>query len=322
MKLSHYIKELLFEHEYVIIPGFGAFVSHYKPAFYDEVAAIFHPPSKEVTFSAQLKNNDGLLIKYVSETEGVTDFSASKKIEKERESIQYKLDNGEKVEIVGVGTLYIDEKKQVCFNSAPEDNLLIDSFGLEATSLRENEVKEEARKKEVVIAEKPRKKRKLAWMWLILIPVALIVVFVYLNYIYPPINGVPSDTPKIKDDITYTKSETIITDSAKADSLVADTTMNLQDTTPQPVEEVKEPEAEEGPFYYLIGGGFSQQENADKYFNELQNAGYQPVQLGKIGRLFMVAIGKYNTFQEAKKVQLEFREREPNSEVWIKKQDN
>lgn len=314
MKLSHYIKELLFEHEYVIIPGFGAFVSHYKPACYNEEKSVYHAPSKDITFNAKLKNNDGLLIKYISETEGITDLSANNKIERERENMLYKLDNGEKVEIVGVGTLFMDDNKQILFDSAPEGNLLIDSFGLESTSLHG----EEEEPKEEIIIEKPKttKKRRFAWLLLILIPIAIAVIFVYLNYKFPPINGIPVEKPKMAEKDTSTKTEEIIQpDTIVFDSIPVDAIFT--DTMKEPEGQIKETEEQDVPVYYLVGGSFGVKENADKYFNRVKRLGYEPIHLGKQGNLNVVAIGKYLSLLEAEKAQREFLAREPNSGVWV-----
>ena len=122
-----------------------------------KIKNTFYPPSKIISFNAKLKNNDGLLIKYISETEGITDLAANKKIEKERENILYQLDNGENVEITGVGTLYMDDKKQLFFDSLPEENLLMDSFGLAATNLNGDE---EAPAEKITITEKPKPEKK------------------------------------------------------------------------------------------------------------------------------------------------------------------
>ena len=66
--LDTYIEDLLFKHQCVIIPEFGAFVSNRKAA---ELAAdkSFSPPQKELTFNSRLTYNDGLVAKHISEVE-------------------------------------------------------------------------------------------------------------------------------------------------------------------------------------------------------------------------------------------------------------
>ena len=134
MNLEKYIHSLLLENETVIVPGFGAFVSNYKPA---EISKNeIKPPSKEISFTQQIRNNDGLLVGYIADEEGISHFDALKKIEKERENLIYKLDKGEKTIIEDAGELFYNEKNEIQFTPFHDDNLLLDSFGLETISIK------------------------------------------------------------------------------------------------------------------------------------------------------------------------------------------
>lgn len=144
MDFGKYIHELLLENDIVIIPGFGAFVSEYKPAEINDNSGEIKPPSKSVSFNPQIRNNDGLLVGYVAENKRISHFDALKRIEKEREDILYKLDSGEKVEIDEVGVLFFSEDQTITFAAEEDENLLLDSFGLEATTIvAENKPMEE-----------------------------------------------------------------------------------------------------------------------------------------------------------------------------------
>ena len=143
MNIGIYIHELLLENDTVIIPGFGAFVSAYKPAEINEETGELKPPSKEITFNAQIRNNDGLLVGKVADEEGISHFDALKEIEKERENIIYHLDKGEKVTLEDTGVLFYDENHEIQFNPLFDRNLLLDSFGLETISLKEEEENKE-----------------------------------------------------------------------------------------------------------------------------------------------------------------------------------
>ena len=67
IQLNNQIIDLLFEHDCVIIPGFGGFVAQYSAASFEEKKQTFTPPSKSILFNKNLINNDGLLAhKYVS----------------------------------------------------------------------------------------------------------------------------------------------------------------------------------------------------------------------------------------------------------------
>ena len=64
--ISVHIRELLFKHDCVIIPGFGAFIGNYFPSHIDRNEGLFYPPVRRITFNRHLTGNDGLLIGHVS----------------------------------------------------------------------------------------------------------------------------------------------------------------------------------------------------------------------------------------------------------------
>ena len=148
MKLGKYIHILLQEHETVIVPGLGAFISSYKPAQLNEETEEITPPTKEIAFNRKIRNNDGLLVGIIASKEGITHGKALEKIENERENILYTLDKGETVTLENVGTLVHGSGGDIQFEPAPGDDLLLDAFGLETTSLTQPE--EEPEEEEVI----------------------------------------------------------------------------------------------------------------------------------------------------------------------------
>ncbi len=142
MKIGACIHELLLENEIVIIPGFGAFISNYKPSEINPENDEIIPPSKEISFDQKIRNNDGLLVGYIAGNENISHFDALKEIEKERENILYELDKGERITIENIGILFLNDNNEIEFEASEQENLLLDSFGLEATSLKEVEPEE------------------------------------------------------------------------------------------------------------------------------------------------------------------------------------
>ena len=116
----------------VVIPDFGGFVSNYKPAQIKHNR--FTPPSKEIAFNPKLQKNDGLLINFISETEGLGYFEAKLKVEAFVDEALLKLENYEKLFFEGVGQLYYDRMENLLFEPAVDQNLLAESFGLESFS--------------------------------------------------------------------------------------------------------------------------------------------------------------------------------------------
>jgi cell division septation protein DedD/nucleoid DNA-binding protein len=383
VNFGKYIHQLLLENEIVIIPGFGAFVSEYKPAEINEGSDEIKPPSKIVLFNQQIRNNDGLLVGYVAEKQRSSHFEALKKIEKEREDILYRLDSGEHVELNEVGVLFYTEENTIGFTAVEDENLLLDSFGLEATTIDSSEESEEFVEPEPIESsdleeekteeiesesesgliepivepiedeeEKPEEienevepapaaepeptfipetnfrmaepvpadqKKKRGWWWflLILIPLIVVSVFIFMKgkkggelpkqeeigieIIEQPTVVVPQDTIKAefidKDSVEIASQDTIKIEESKPESKI------LHDPS--------------SPKYYLVGGSFSVEENAETYLKELKDKGFDAFHVGKKGRFFIVGIGTYNTFSEAEKAKQEYMTNNPGSEVWV-----
>ena len=66
MNLINHISELLYDHNCVIIPGFGGFITNYKSADFDHQNNVVLPARKVVAFNQSLVENDGLLIRVIN----------------------------------------------------------------------------------------------------------------------------------------------------------------------------------------------------------------------------------------------------------------
>ena len=78
--VEHYISELLFLHDCVILPNFGGFVGNPQSAKLNKTTGVLSPPSKQILFNTNLKTNDGLLITHISNQEGITQEQAKNEV--------------------------------------------------------------------------------------------------------------------------------------------------------------------------------------------------------------------------------------------------
>ena len=362
MDFGKYIHELLLENDIVIVPGFGAFVSEYKPAEISNDGDEMKPPSKVVSFNQQIRNNDGLLVGHVAENKRISHYDALKRIEKERENILYKLDSGEQVEIDEVGILFYTDENTIAFKAEEDENLLLDSFGLEATTIaveeetveeepevvppfipEDEEIDEPTIQEEIEEEESPeveetivepapipvtepkpekikveeeaqeeKKKRGWLWLFLVLIPLIAVSVFIFMK----------GNEDGAADKAKETTRSAVIEEPA----IVSQDTVEVfaKDTLPAIqkdsviVEETKVVDTNV-PKYYLVGGSFAVEENAETYLNELKARGFDAFHVGKKGRFFIIGIGTYDTFGLAEKAKQEFMTNNPGSEVWVYK---
>ncbi len=135
MEISQHIKNLLKTNERVILGGFGAFNTKQISAKYDAETKTMNPPYKIVSFDHNIKEDAGLLSKYMAEQEGITLDNANEQISEYVKMINSRLSSGQKVEFKDLGTFNKDADGSFNFSFLSEDNLLIDSFGLSTVSL-------------------------------------------------------------------------------------------------------------------------------------------------------------------------------------------
>ncbi len=131
MNLSVYLSELLKTNDCVIIPDLGGFIANYQPAHYNGQSDQFTPPTKEIIFSSKLKKNDGLLVNFVSEREGVGYMEARKIVSEFVAEYLFKLENGEKVEFEQIGTIRFDQNEHLLFEAGIYTSPRTDAFGLD-----------------------------------------------------------------------------------------------------------------------------------------------------------------------------------------------
>ncbi len=127
--ITPYIKELLFENNNLVIPGFGALTLSYSPSTIDHVQGLLNPPSKSINFDKNLVVNDGKLVNIIQEKHQVSTEEANQQIAKFVNIMKDQLDRREMVNIANVGRLYKDFENNVQF--IPDStNFNKEAFGL------------------------------------------------------------------------------------------------------------------------------------------------------------------------------------------------
>lgn len=129
--ISEDIKELIFEHGSVVIPGLGAFSSGYKSATIDSIQGQLSPPSLEITFDPNKIINDGVLLDYLKRKYQISTQDAQSRIDTFNENALQTFKNHEILVITDVGRLYKDYTDKIRF--LPETtNFNQETFGLPA----------------------------------------------------------------------------------------------------------------------------------------------------------------------------------------------
>jgi len=130
MRLEKYINQLLFQHDCVIVPKFGAFISHPISTKINPEDQSIQPPYKEISFTSSLNSNDGVLAHTYASEENVDLTLANENLAQDVEAWNTRLSKGETIELDKIGSLKTTSEGILQFEPHTTENFLIDSFGL------------------------------------------------------------------------------------------------------------------------------------------------------------------------------------------------
>ena len=133
--ITNYLIDLLKDNECVIVPEFGAFISKRVSASIDYANHRFEPPYKEIVFNDKLRNNDEVLVNYVSEKESVSKETSLDMIMDFVHQTEAVLDVNSEIELKGFGKLRKFGEDYV-FETDKNINMLGDAFGLSAFNIQ------------------------------------------------------------------------------------------------------------------------------------------------------------------------------------------
>lgn len=137
IELSRHIECLMLDHDCVIVPGLGGFVTQYVSARYIAEEQLFLPPYRSVGFNQQLSLNDGLLVQSYMQTYDTDYPETIKIIEDAVAQLKKELqDNGE-YEFNGIGKLTLGIGGTYNFIPCEAGVLSPELYGLDAVNVAE-----------------------------------------------------------------------------------------------------------------------------------------------------------------------------------------
>lgn len=347
MGIERDLHDLLFCHDCVIVPQWGGFLTHYRPARLDEARRVIHPPGKELSFNRHLVRNDGLLADHLAKREGIGFDTATARIDAEVAGWRLALDRQGRLELPYIGIFFRDAEHNLQFDPDKRANYLKDAHGLRPLAAVPVE---QARPVVVPITAEPaaagevHEARRSPVLWVAASVAALLfgaaAFWAYRMggagdsqwsgvlswkpkpesaYVVPARAGfVPVETPK-----TFTLPEgengvhEVVLDEEKGVRMIVDmgpALIAVADTTSVAVRPITV--AEPLLRYHVIGGCFAQPENADKLLAELIAKGFPARRLRQRGQLHPVAFGSYGTRAEAMAALDVVRQREGRA-AWL-----
>ena len=287
MSIFKDISHLLYYNDCVILPNFGAFVLKSKSAYIEENE--FFPPSKYVSFNSMLKDNDGLLAKFISEERKISYKKSLKLISDEVKVLNEKLSEDLIFDTEYLGIFELKEKNTLIFN--PDFSINFDSsvFGLNSF-VRKPIINISSKKTADKAQFDTNNLLRYAAIFISILGLSYFGYFNYNNYL---------NNEKLKN---------IAIAQEKILENVQTATFNLGDLPPINVN-VKAPIVKDNSTYYsVIAGAFRSRRNAEKHLNTLIIDGYQAsyTTVNPKG-LFRVAYARLKTRKEAAELILKIK---------------
>ena len=317
MLIKQYIKELLYIHECVTIPSFGAFLTQSTRAFVNYEVGNFEPPKKIIGFNILLKNNDGVLANHLAKKEKISYEKALKKIEKEVIIWKQRL-NTQNLFFPGIGEMKLTYDKKIEFSPSRQINFDSNSFGLKP--FQRNLIKkiipvsdnknlfhmDNQTKDDLMFTPEEKKSQNpfLKYAAIAILTIALLGTSYYYGDKYmteEKIEATKIAQKKIKDNVL---NATFDLGTISKIELNFDAENNYI----QPVAEYN--------FYSIIAGSFRSMSNAEKKLSTLIEEGYN-AEYSKSSPegLYRVAYGRFESKKEALKL-LNFIRYTLEEEAW------
>lgn len=310
MKIEQYISQLLYRHQCVTVPGFGAFLTEIQSAHMHENTNSFYPPKKLISFNSHLKNNDGLLANHISKAEKTNYENAVASIESEVVIWKSILQVNEKFTLKNIGELSLNAEKNLVFTPSENINYFTESFGLNSfvsPSIKREIANQEI--KQIVVAAKekesipfiPEERRARPYLKYAAIFIVALSATGSIGY-------------KMYQD--HISKETLLVETAvqkQVQNKIQEATFFIENPIPSVTLTVKE----EKLTYHIVAGAFRNEENAQKIYDDLTKSGFKARRIApnKHG-LFPVLYGSYASYAEAQQAMTDIQQ-SVNPDAWL-----
>lgn len=310
MQIEKHISDLLYRYQCVTVPGFGAFLTETVSAHVTGSASSFFPPKKVVSFNANVKNNDGLLVNHLALQEKMSYELAVIKIADVVNEWTYLLQNRNRVVLKNIGEISVNNEMNWVFEPANNVNYLTDSFGL--SSFVSPEITREALKKEVEALEEkapiiftPERKRDYSYLKYAAVFVMMLGAggFGYKTYYDQEIETKTLAVQKnVQEKVQQQIQEATFVISTPIEAVELTVTSSVDEKMP----------------YHLIAGAYRSEENASKAIAELKTVGFENAKMLPMNKynLYPVVYNSFKTLGEAQTYRKNIQKTH-NAEAWL-----
>ena len=311
--IEYYISQLLYKNDCVIVMNFGGFVCSSISANLNKKTGILTPPNKSILFNPQLKDNDGLLINHIAQSEGISQKDAKINLLKFVEQSLENLNKFKSYRFEEIGLFTLNSDKNIIFTQDLKTNYNLNAFGFQDIInnkiTRDNsEIIEESLK---LIKKKnnftTKRLLKAAAIIIPLIGISFLSITQEdrINNIYTQIANVNPISFK-KDNVTVLKDQG--NKEIKIKQEIQPEIINNE--VSQVFKEVIIPSQK----FYIIAGAFSVEKNANKLKNRLNSWNYNS-SIIKNDKMMRVS---YDSFDSKEQALISLSKiRKENPQAWI-----
>jgi len=331
------IRELLFRHERIVIPGFGTFFIKNKPAEISKATLKLTPPSKTIIFDGNLRSGDPLLVLSIRKKLGLSETAAGEAIMKFVHSLEEQLRTDEKAVIEGLGYVNIAKSGGYTFKPMPDAEKLTGGFALPEIEIPEPRQQVKPSPMAVITAKTYSRRR-----WRIPAAIVLLLVILLAAGYFTGILDTSSGKKNSAASVAVKEDDRLVfgTRETAEDTLQQRVDQELEKrTAPENALQYEEPpkaapetvtlpatettsavkvQATQSGQFHIISGSFTLQENAERHQSQLLKKGLTSVLLPQRGKYYMVSLGSYETQVQAAEALKVMRE-DLGLELWVMK---
>jgi len=301
-----YFNFLLTNHEYLVIPGLGAFILNMEDARADANGKL-SPPRPVVAFNDNITHNDGVLSSYIMQYEGISYPAACDKIKKCVNAIKADLKAKQIVVCGNIGSLRSDENGITIFSPGPY-YLSPAYYGLKETSLEFiHDIEKSILKEKKYISLKNIAGGLVA---------AVVAGFLFIA---PSFNigdynvSKPVQKAEFISTVTNSLHKTHVHNSGQ------------NDMREQVVQLSEENKALSKPArtYYIVIGGESSRNRADKLLDKIKTSDFPAASVVEGSELYRIYVASFHDKKEAEAYLDNFRVENPRyNTAWLLSQKN
>jgi len=221
------IRKLIVEYEFVVLPGFGALLSHQVPVSFDTDAGIFSPPVKKLAFNEFLKLDDGLLANYISRHEQISHLEAVVYVKRYTERLRAMLQSRGAAKIDGIGQFSSNIEGKLVFDPNTERHFKDEWYGFRninaslcqtnGVTLRSDFAKHAVAEHVEIVEEGAEKEVSISW-WRWSAAAMLVGLVAYFSLFFVSVNSENKSTLNPFAGLFESKSEAVLVKTDKANT--------------------------------------------------------------------------------------------------------